>query len=79
MLTGSDVFSSQRSAAAMSGGRSKSREPGASAKWRSASRSVPGSSPSGTGSLVTAGMRVARASVSESRVFGAADGHFMSM
>jgi hypothetical protein len=78
-LTGSEVFSSQRSAAAVNGGRSSPRDAGASAKWRSASRSVPGSIPSGAGSLVTAGIRVARASVSASRVFGAADGHFISM
>ncbi|HWG64076.1 MAG TPA: hypothetical protein VG253_20500 [Streptosporangiaceae bacterium] len=78
-LTGSEAFSSQRSAAAMAGGRSSAREAGASAKWRSASRRVLGSIPSGAGSLVTAGIRVARASVSASRVFGAADGHFMSV
>jgi hypothetical protein len=40
-------FSSQRSAAAMAGGRSSAREAGASAKWRNASRSVAGSIPSG--------------------------------
>jgi len=79
MLTGSEAFSSQRSAAAMAGGRSSVREAGASAKWRNASRSVAGSIPSGAGSLVSAGIRVARASVSESLVFGAADGHFMSV
>ena len=79
MLTGSEVFSSQRSAAAIAGGRSSAREAGASAKCRSAVRRVAGSIPSGAGSLVRAGMRVARASVSESRVLGAADGHFMSV
>jgi hypothetical protein len=40
---------------------------------------VAGSIPSGTGSATMAGISVARASVSESRVFGAADGHFMSV
>jgi hypothetical protein len=38
MLTGSEAFSSQRSAAAMVGGRSCARDAGASAKCRSASR-----------------------------------------
>ena len=79
MLTGSEAFSSQRSAAAMAGGRSSSRDAGASAKCLSASRIALWSVPSGGGSLVTAGMMVARASVSASRVFGAADGHFMSV